>query len=348
MSGKEQALLKCEGGGAPEEDVDHWKVYENDEFPDVFSHLELAHDGGFSEAHELYDSSRWATAALLIIFILYNVYSLVVLDSNFIYDPLNAHNLTAYPYPPEVMHTLNADWYISTTMFGQTEGLHPVQVLGSLELLGLTFFIVESVWYCIQIARDDGKKRWYAIAFLFWDSMPTLSVYSAMKLLDKIVPSKFSANLMIEIAFAQERAARKGLGYVKALTGILWFFFMTFVCFIIGFDTFLLKIRVVSSAIGGATFKWAQFLVCIQFLVQILGVVQLGPFVRQRLFIFIFAGEDGILQETERELMYTWNALLARKMYRLYTFPQWLAVMMSFSDEDFQKLVLNEDEEQGK
>ena len=53
---------------------------------------------------------------------------------------------------------------------------------------------------------------------------------------------------------------------------------------------------------------------CLQFLVQVLGVVQLGPFVRKRLFQFIFAGEDGIMQDEEKELMETWNALLARRM----------------------------------
>merc|ERR1711972_812899 len=83
---------------------------------------------------------------------------------------------------------------------------------------------------------------------------------------------------------------------------------------------------------------------CFQFLVQVLGIVQLGPFVRKRLFRFVFGGEDGVMQDEEIELMETWNALLAKRIHRELSFPQFVAVMTSFSDEDFQSLVMNENQ----
>jgi len=112
--------------------------------------------------------------------------------------------------------------------------------------------------------------------------------------------------------------------------------------FIAGFDTFLLKLRIVAVKANSAD----GILPCIQFLVQVLGVVQLGPFVKKRLFMFIFGGEDGIMQDEEMDLMDTWNSLLARRMYRDLSFSQFLAVMLSFSDVDFQGLVLNENAEE--
>lgn len=82
---------------------------------------------------------------------------------------------------------------------------------------------------------------------------------------------------------------------------------------------------------------------CIQFFAQMLGIVRLGPYVRNRLFVFIFAGEDGIMQPEETRLMETWNALLARRMYRDLPCSHFLAVMLTFNDKDFQGLVFNED-----
>jgi hypothetical protein len=83
----------------------------------------------------------------------------------------------------------------------------------------------------------------------------------------------------------------------------------------------------------------------LQFLIQVIGVVQLGTFVRKRLFTFIFAGEDSVMQDEEEALMTVWNSLLARRVYVDLGLTKFIAVMASFSAEDFQKLVLNEDEE---
>merc|ERR1712187_124189 len=105
---------------------------------------------------------------------------------------------------------------------------------------------------------------------------------------------------------------------------------------------FLLKQRVVSAAASESQFSMRNFLMCGQFLVQVLGVVQLSLFVRHRLFIFIFGGEDGILQQEEIQRMNVWNALLAKRRYRDLSFPKFIVAMLSFSEEDFQKLVLNE------
>merc|ERR1712187_585056 len=115
--------------------------------------------------------------------------------------------------------------------------------------------------------------------------------------------------------------------------------------FFVGFDTFLLKLRVVAAKAEDPGGTAEIILPCFQFLVQVLGIVQLGPFVRKRLFRFVFGGEDGVMQDEEVELMETWNALLAKRIYRDLSFPQFVAVMLSFSDEDFQSLVMNENQD---
>jgi len=215
--------------------------------------------------------------------------------------------------------------------------VNPIVLLGILELVGLAAFLSSTIFGAVVIYRDTGFRRWWWVQNIFWETLPTLSSYSAMKLLNAIVPTVATARLFELIADIQERIEEKKPKLPVIGAFIFWIFSLIF-GFIAGFDTFLLKLRIVSASstiLAGAV-------PCIQFLIQILGVVQLGPFMRKRLFVFIFGGEDGVMQDEEVELMETWNALLARRIFRDLTPAKAVAVMMGFTDTDFQSLVLNE------
>lgn len=84
------------------------------------------------------------------------------------------------------------------------------------------------------------------------------------------------------------------------------------------------------------------FVLLLIFTVQMLGIVQLGMFVRERLFVFIFAGEDSIMQKEEQARQEVWNSLLVRKLRQEFGFWKFLVIMLTFTDTDFQRLVLNE------
>merc|ERR1740138_1093954 len=94
-----------------------------------------------------------------------------------------------------------------------------------------------------RIAFKSGKERWYSVATLFLDTLPTLSVYSAMKLLDKIVPSVISAAITQELAIASDRKG-KGASACKAYQGVIQLVLKTAACFLVGFDVFLLRLRI--------------------------------------------------------------------------------------------------------
>jgi len=77
------------------------------------------------------------------------------------------------------------------------------------------------------------------------------------------------------------------------------------------------------------------------FLVQAMGVVNLNWFVRERLAIFTFAGEDGVLSREETARREVWHALLAKRVYEHFGLRMFLVVMLGFDDYDFQRLVLD-------
>lgn len=321
-----------------------WDKWEHVEYPDTFSFLELAKDSGFSEVKSLYTPSRWLSAAVLVVFVLYNVEAVIKLDMDFINHP----NLAA----AELGTTLGAinKFYFSREIIATVAPLlgyeqdqlpSPVKVIGFLELIGLSYFLLNFVYCCLMVAVSKGFRRWYAVQSIFWDILPTLSVYSAMRLLYSIVPAVLSAKVGELIANLQERQG-EGKSVGPPIFNILLWILQVVFSFVVGFDTFLMKLRIVSAAAKQDDLSLTVALSTVQFLVQVLGVVQLGPFVRKRLFLFIFGGEDGVMQEEEFELMEVWNCLLAKRIYRENSFSQFIAVMASFSDVDFQSLVVNE------
>lgn len=80
------------------------------------------------------------------------------------------------------------------------------------------------------------------------------------------------------------------------------------------------------------------------FVNQVLGVVQVRWMIQLRLFCFIFGGEDSILSDEADAKRRTWLALLAKEICSVFPMGKFFAIMLSFSDQDFQLLVLDEDD----
>lgn len=345
-------------------DISKWDEWNseihNDRFPNAFGFLELARDSGFSEVKGLYHHHRWASAAMLIAFVLFNVVQVIRLDYAFISDPqLASEKLgTQLETIDKFYFTRMATeklWPHVAPWIGydpETPSPSPVQVIGALELLGLIFFVCDFLYCCGIAAHAHGFRKWYAIQRMCWDILPTLSVYSAMRLLNAIVPAVITATSKEYVGLLREEY-NKSEGWrshkeTKAwLVGQLFAFGITLIfSTIVGFDTFLMKLRVVSAAADRKQANLHALACTMQFLVQLIGVVRLGTLVRRRLFIFIFGGEDAVLQEHEIVLMDTWNSLLAKRMFKELGFYEFIAVILTFTDEDFQSLVFNETEDE--
>merc|ERR1712217_163710 len=131
---------------------------------------------------------------------------------------------------------------------------------------------------------------------------------------------------------------------------LAWLVLSRAVCFIVGFDSFLVKFReganqlIVSTPDSDKTqFQIGYFIGAALLLNQILGVVQLNWMIRERLFRFVFAGEDGIMSSSELVKKDTWNAQIARTLYTSYqNYTDKFTMLLTFSDDDFQRLTLHE------
>jgi len=307
-----------------------WSHYSNQPNPNIFGNLFIAEDGGFSEVEDLWYKSRWITALLTIGFIVSNIYFIISVDFNI---------LAGRPASGEVDDTTRTMYLvtspISTSIF--TSGRHSDDMIAFFELCGLTVLISSAVHQlCVAKAAKSERKKWFALERLFWQIVPQLSSYSSMRLLHHVSPTVFLSTLSTHVSETASQDTTDAIkGWVKMIVFHLF-------CLVVGFDSFLVKIRAAYSSINEKNLTWSNLYGAAVFMVQVLGVVRLGTFVQQRLFVFIFAGEDAVMQPHEKAKQHVWNALLVRKIKQTFPLPKFFAMMLSFDDTDFQRLVLNE------
>lgn len=327
-----------------------------DSTPDLFQHVQLARDGGFSEVRHLYAPSRLVAAWMLLSMVSANVLWVLLLDIMLMIDT------------PRALGWLGGDasradivlgqFYLSDSLFNfllrrftnDPEAMvSPAQVIGFLEFIGLLLYLIRCMNCLVYLVCGAGGFRtWFRVQALFWEILPALSTYSAMQLLQNLVPLIYSAALQAHLNGLSDavRHSRRRFA-MELLSTFSWLCLVAF-SGVVGFDAFLIRFRVVALTVT-TTSREASIEACwltlpaVQFLVQLLGVVNLAVVMRQRVFLFIFGGEDAVLRDDEVERMETWLALLARRMYLDLPSWQFVVVALSFSDADFQALVLNED-----
>merc|ERR1712118_557109 len=139
---------------------------------------------------------------------------------------------------------------------------------------------------------------------------------------------------------------REWSGLEEALS-IFWFGFLHMIVFFLGFEAFMVKLKVVSMVLDDKNEELHALITIGIFLNQMLGVVQLQVFLNDRLFHFIFGGVDNYINKSEAILRHVWEAGIQYKAWKAcsgYRF-RWLrfcCLMLSFGDTDFQRLVLED------
>mmetsp|Transcript_68706 Transcript_68706/g.212423 ORF Transcript_68706/g.212423 Transcript_68706/m.212423 type:complete len:371 (-) Transcript_68706:77-1189(-) len=303
-----------------------WEEFQDQAAPNFFHEIDIAKDGGFAEVEALWDSSRWFIALIAVFFLISNLYYMIWIDISIIYSNTEVHiNL----FSQVIIRKLTA---IYKGMRGLDQVRHiPADRYVAFAELMLTVFMLLKLLRCIFTAtfNKNPMKRWFATEKAWWTVLPDLTTYSAMRLLHYVSPQVLGADLLTQLS-------------ISAPGQSLLFIVSRLACFVIGFDAFILKCHESKQFIESERLRISDIWVGLIFLKQVLGIVQLYVVVRERLFVFIFAGEDGIMQPVENAKKKVWNAMVAREIFRKLSTAKAVAVMLSFSDMDFQRLVFNE------
>lgn len=314
-----------------------------------FDEIHIDRYGGFSEVENLWSPTRWVTALIILSTLVANLATITYMDFRAL-----AHHDWHKPQAQEASDFLIINvvlepllCWTARKVTGQEKELQLGQTLPCIvELLGLLFLLGDLLLnMCMSRCSASEYRRWNASGRIFMSSLPELASYSGMRLLHFVTPTVLASDLLKWYHYTGDRWVKDKWGGFVAAQKWMKLFATRGLCFIIGVDVFLTKCRLNYHLCMVGALTWGKLWIMMLFLVQVLGIVQLKSVVRQRLFTFIFAGEDCILQPVESALQAVWLALVTREAYRHFSPKNWLkymAVMMTFSNEDFQRLVLNE------
>lgn len=330
---KDEALLKAEVDKEHErwQDAEAAWVHMHEAEEKVFFHtLEIAKDGGLEEIgerEELWYKTRPVSACVLLLFIVYNVYYLLLVDLGILYTTANNNDVKKEDKEFLVTKTILDTVGVPITV------KHATAWLAGTELMFLSGWILYTLFQCYLIKFKDGLTKWWAVSNLCWECLPQLSNLSAMKLLAYISPSKLSVDLF-DILFYRESGVAVGLA---------WFLISRPFFIVFGIDCFLVKFRIASHFIESEDFNLKCFLGAFLFLNQILGALNLARELRFRLYRYVFGGEDGIVTDEERNIQHVWEGMITEKIFEKY--PLWKAcsLMLTWCDDDFQLLTLNQE-----
>eukprot|EP00929_Paragymnodinium_shiwhaense_P091104 TRINITY_DN51146_c0_g1_i1.p1 TRINITY_DN51146_c0_g1~~TRINITY_DN51146_c0_g1_i1.p1 ORF type:complete len:312 (+),score=43.19 TRINITY_DN51146_c0_g1_i1:406-1341(+) len=123
---------------------------------------------------------------------------------------------------------------------------------------------------------------------------------------------------------------------------VLWFIVTRIIAWLLGIDCFLTKYRAATGFILTQDASFMNLVGTVVFLNQVLGVVDIRKTIQNRLYRFVFAGEDGVMSERELMRQHVWEAMIAHAICHEYRAPYAVAIMLSFSDDDFQLLTLDD------
>lgn len=332
----------------------YWSKYSEREAPNLLKHdnLHIVDNGGLPEVEKL--RVKYPKA----------VYMVLVALLNF---ALIAHTDIAAltGLGPSIRYT-NQDFLLSkwllSLILADSEHRHIESFFGGnmdkvvplLELLYMFFFFGSFV-ACILLAlvsprifaQHGDMHRWNFVSHAFWDCYPHLVSCSALRLLHWVSPAVVSTDAYIVALHAYEILSKSDTWkhYLKAAMS-LWSFTVVRLCaFTIGFDTFLVKFRLASSAVDGGCTDYLSKLAAATFVWQVMSIIQVDWFVRHRLFIFMFGGKNGDLDVDEQALRDVWKGLIAKKVYATFGVWKGTVVMLAFDDYDMQFLVLEDDED---
>jgi len=308
---------------------------------------------------ELFRKPRVITAMAVVCFICLNVYTIV---TDFVKSLTGGSSIE-----PNAM--LSTERMIFDHLF-----LTPDRLVSYAEIFGLCVFF-SRIGYRLYSASRKAKPnsmtavlpspdaasdaasymRWRSIGILFHEILPGLQVYSAMKLLKYMVPALIVRDTSRLAAKGHELLEDKK--YVAFVWQLFLFTFKHVGCVVLGFEAFLLKFRkahvslVECSQTGN---DLVALVTIVAFLNQMLGVVNVSTFAINRLHAFIFGGVDHIINDDEERRRHVWQAAFHKLAWKAcggsWSNPRivhYLALALTFSDFDFQRLVLDDDNNGG-
>lgn len=328
--------------------AEYWSHFMESDHPRLFGYdnVRVAPDGGLSGVPKLLYRKQYTKALTTAALVLVNVGVVLSQDFQILTDPSDNASMDKF---------LISDWLLYIMFGDRYKDQYRGKLPPLIEIALLVILCLNVIWRFLEASCSSANrqlKRWSAVEYMFWCTVPIMRRFSALQQLYYVTPGILKMEAALVLLHVKQRIGakfsdRSGTSFLY-IWPMLKFILKRAVAFIIGFDAFLVKFRLASKAVNADSMQalsYRDLLNFASFFFQVLGVVDLKRLMRERLFIFVFGGKDGNMDIDEEALAKVWRAIMAKRIYGHFGRCQGTIVMLGFDDFDFQMLALDDDEE---
>jgi len=300
-----------------------------------FGSLRLSPTGGIREVGGLFKLPRYFSAVVFVVLLVLNTNNLLHNDLRNLYED-TALQTNLMVHEQYILRVFNATPEYLIALFELAYlAWHTCLVIVSL-------FVAKypELFHPGESAEILMYHRWEALARIFRLELPTLQAFSAMRTLQYVTPGVLTPEVQALMARLQRSPHRP----FKKILRLSWFVGIHLIYFFFGAEAFLVKFRITMMVMLATPESPRILIPMFLFLNQMLGIVQLNLYTNQRLFRFIFGGVDNFVDKSEQRRMRVWNASFQKAAWEAFknTPSRFLAISLTFSDVDFQRMVLDE------
>eukprot|EP00927_Polykrikos_kofoidii_P074290 TRINITY_DN7027_c0_g1_i2.p1 TRINITY_DN7027_c0_g1~~TRINITY_DN7027_c0_g1_i2.p1 ORF type:complete len:678 (-),score=85.42 TRINITY_DN7027_c0_g1_i2:52-2085(-) len=326
--------------------------YRDDHVPLFLERINFHSNGGFDRLEQIWSNQKYVWFLVLVCQVLFNVASLSytngVLCASFL-DQAVSHR-TNMTYAVDAVLADDKFPISSVSHFRKIEDPFARSVFFSVaavvavwELGWLLAKVLECLWFMRQFFTVESEYcAYHSIVTMFQQSLPDLATFSLIRLITKAHPHIVTHEYLRLKAESSWRGKWYGTMAFTTLFGLKCLF-----CITIAVSAFSVKtLAAALKLIDPLAWTPARIVSMFSLLNQCLGVIILDIVLKDRLFLFIFGGQDADYRDDERAFMYVYEARLAKEIWLVYwasgRFLQAIVMIATFDHYDLQQLVIED------
>eukprot|EP00930_Biecheleria_cincta_P068957 TRINITY_DN56774_c0_g1_i1.p1 TRINITY_DN56774_c0_g1~~TRINITY_DN56774_c0_g1_i1.p1 ORF type:complete len:731 (-),score=123.52 TRINITY_DN56774_c0_g1_i1:78-2270(-) len=214
------------------------------------------------------------------------------------------------------------------------------------EVVWIILKFLHCLYILWEVCTDESEyKRYHAINIFFGKMLPQASTFSAIKLMARVHPSLVYQEYLEWVSESKE--ARTTSGYL--MTTVAFILTRAF-CAAAATAAFAVKVLAVSLKMMNSSYSMAFRLGSVLALLnQVMGCVVIESIVQDRLFLFVFGGQDSNYEDHELAYKNVYETRVVKHILKHYWQEERrfsaIVLLATFDHFDLQRLLIEENEE---
>lgn len=344
---------------------DLWEKYELD--PDFFKGMQLADDGGFDSTPLIYNRTTPIFAVVAGVVLMLNVGALTLANYSILYGESTFTDWCADESEEYPFFLLREPLRALTRQFTQVDifelkgcktFIRPEVLIAFVEFVFAVLLLLRFWFLIIFSCCHQEVGKWHSIASMFWTVVPRLQGFSALWVLNEVTPTVLANRLDPMLEDLDRPIPNVNLPRLRLALYIVRSLIMA----VLAIDVFIIKVWMVANAVQ---FKCSvdpaaqcdgvvredtclanlesqcffervwQGLMVIVLLNQLYGFRRDSWLIRR-----LFGREEKQLTNQDHAVWMTWQAMITEKLWHDHSCVQFMALMLTISDQDVGHLIV--------